>query len=228
MIERDLAFVGDIHGRDDLLRLVLEKLGGARRLVFLGDYVNRGPNSREVLGSLLAAKRKWPDHVVLLRGNHDQSILDFLEGGPLSAFMRMGGLATVASYTEDVGEDVRSALQVAMPDTHVALLENLEDFYEDDEVVASHCGLDPAQLNSRDRTTVALSSHPTLFHADLEGFAKTIVCGHYVQRNMQAHITTKLVALDTGCGSIPKAPLTVFLWPERSLMTIGSVDAECS
>ena len=216
-----LAFVGDLHGRIDALEAVLAEYGGSRRLVFLGDYVNRGPDSRAVLTRLISAKRLLGDVIVLLRGNHDESVLEFLNGGALATFVRLGGLATVASYTNEIGNDIREALSAAIPRQHVELLEHLRDFFEEEDVFASHCGINPQRPASRDRQDVALTSHPELFEADLSCFGKTIVCGHYVQRDLRPYVTDKLVAIDTGCGSIASAPLTVLLWPERSTVALG-------
>ncbi|WP_054813446.1 metallophosphoesterase [Nocardia arizonensis] len=217
-----VAFVGDVHGMDVAVDPVLEEFCGKRHLVFLGDYVNRGPNSRAVVQKLLDAQRNFPDHLTMLRGNHDQAVLDFLRGGDLSTFIALGGLSTVASYTSVAGDDIRGDFERAIPESHVAFLEGLSDYFERDDIFASHCGPNPADPTSRTRGDVALGSHPALFAehgADVIG--KPIVCGHYVQRGGRAYVGARLAALDTGHGSLPDAPLTVLLWPERTIRTYG-------
>jgi|SRR5665647_12226 serine/threonine protein phosphatase 1 len=215
------AFVGDLHGRVDQVGSVLRAFGGTRTMIFLGDYVNRGPDSRRVLQTLIAAQRLWPESLLFLRGNHDQALLDFYETGDIGGFARMGGLATLASYTGMPTGDVHEAFKEAMPARHLIFLEGLQDFFEDDSIFASHCGPDPSRLSSRDRCDVALSSHRELFQADLRALGKTVVCGHYVQRGMRPHVSDSLVAIDTGYGSVAGAPLSVFLWPERQVLGFG-------
>lgn len=219
-----LAFVGDLHGCHENLPEILHKYGGKRHLIFLGDYVNRGPDSREVIESLVVAKLRWPSSITFLRGNHDQAVLDFISGGDLAKFVRYGGLSTVASYVEEdfADADIFETFNQAFPRSHIQFLIELEDYFERDDVFASHCGPDPSRPHARDRRTVALSSHPQLFNAENAGiFGKPVVCGHYVQRGGKAHITQWLAAIDTGCGSLPGGPLTLLLWPERDTVSYG-------
>lgn len=134
--------VGDIHGRADLLsRLIttiLADAAGARGserplLVFVGDYVDRGPGSREVLDMLIALRDRGGVETAFLRGNHDDSLLRFLEEpgfGPV--WQRMGGGATLTSYgvappppraPDADWEAARAAFEAALPAGHLAFLE---------------------------------------------------------------------------------------------------------
>lgn len=100
--------IGDIHGRldllDDLLDQINEHVGAMRltnpHLVFVGDYIDRGPDSAEVLERLQSISKMLPDHVHCLLGNHERMMLDFLTyptfAGPL--WMRNGGLQTLDSF----------------------------------------------------------------------------------------------------------------------------------
>jgi serine/threonine protein phosphatase 1 len=106
-----LYAVGDIHGRTDLLEKMAVLIDADRKssqcqealAVFLGDYVDRGPDSAGVLARL--AKRDFPTPFVALRGNHEQMMLDFLEDeGLLEAWRQYGGLETLNSYNIDIAE----------------------------------------------------------------------------------------------------------------------------
>lgn len=99
--------VGDIHGEADLLRRLLDRLrqdiadrptGPVATVIFLGDYIDRGPDSRGVLDLLLSDPLPGVK-LRFLRGNHEQALLDFLID-PLAAaeWLRFGGLETLASY----------------------------------------------------------------------------------------------------------------------------------
>ena len=101
--------VGDIHGCHDLLDALFEKIvednlaqTGHRkmRIVFLGDYIDRGDHSREVLERLIAIKEGLSDQVEFLAGNHEAAMLDFLdEPYEGSSWIEMGGRQTPVSYT---------------------------------------------------------------------------------------------------------------------------------
>ncbi|WP_433762017.1 metallophosphoesterase family protein [Nocardia sp. CA-135398] len=214
--------MGDLHGMDAELRAILRAYLGKRHLVFLGDYVNRGPHSHEVIELLVDATKRWPDLITTLRGNHDQSVLNYINGGEFVDFISMGGLATIASYTSVVGDDIRTAFRESMPTSHVEFLQQLPDYFERDDVFASHCGPNPARPESRSRRDVALGSHFSFFRDDSTWvFDKPIVCGHYVQRDRRAYLSERLSVIDTGCGTIQGAPLSVLLWPERRVRQFG-------
>ena len=98
-----LYAVGDIHGERELLEELLANLPlrDGDRLVFVGDYVDRGPDSRGVVDTLLELQKEWP--CIFLIGNHESMFLDFLGwkrteyfGG--DAFLMNGGDRTLASY----------------------------------------------------------------------------------------------------------------------------------
>ena len=91
--------IGDIHGRLDKLKALLGGISwipDEDTLVFIGDYVDRGPDSAGVIDHILGL-RKWSDKVVCLRGNHEQIFLDFLEGKNTETFLYNGGQATIDS-----------------------------------------------------------------------------------------------------------------------------------
>lgn len=127
-----LYAIGDVHGRADLLKQmharIMEEIGRDRpadwRIVHLGDYIDRGAQSRQVI-DLLANLAADP-RIVALRGNHDQSFIDFL-ADPRDAYLftRFGGVQTAESYgvTADFGslggrERAHAALTEAVPTEH--------------------------------------------------------------------------------------------------------------
>ena len=128
--------IGDVHGRFDLLERLaslidadLENAPQAAVTVFLGDYVDRGPDPAGVLNRL--ASRDFPTDFVALRGNHEEILLDFLENAEvLEDWRNFGGLATLQSYGIDVlpalrgqgYEDMRLGLLEALPPSHLRFL----------------------------------------------------------------------------------------------------------
>ncbi len=121
--------IGDIHGRVDLLDQLNEKIqadlavADCERVItiFLGDYVDRGPNSAEVIERL--ATGQFPGEILPLRGNHEAVFLDFLSNPEVfGSWRRFGGLATLSSYGVDVSDAMRGR---GFEDARLSLLENL-------------------------------------------------------------------------------------------------------
>ena len=137
-----LYVIGDIHGRADLLTELLQLIerdaagedANRKQLIFLGDYIDRGPDSRRVI-EFLIARRFALFEERFLKGNHEQLLLDFLaDTGRLEAWRMNGGDATMLSYGVDVTgleqddappEDWRAAFQNALPQSHATFFETL-------------------------------------------------------------------------------------------------------
>lgn len=150
--------IPDIHGQDALLEDALDRIardgGKDARIIFLGDLVDRGPNSRAVIDRLMmgqAQGRPW----TVLRGNHDQMFVDFLDSGVIQSphirsglswlHHRLGGAATLASYGLDVSEDVTEweAARRAVPQAHRDWLTALPLWKEAGELLFVHAGIRP-------------------------------------------------------------------------------------
>lgn len=215
---RALAVVGDIHGEADRLGRALDSLltDANMHLVFTGDFVNRGAGSRRVLDLLLAARDEHPGGVTLVRGNHETVLLEFLRGGSLPSFVSHGGLATVRSYLDPIRSGAVDEFKNTFPPSHRRLLEDTVACYEDDGVLVSHVGFDPAQPGQRTFEALCIKGHPGLFRHDGPWPKPLTVCGHYVQNSRQPYDSPHFICLDTGCGTIPNAPLTVLTLPART------------
>ncbi len=151
--------IPDIHGQrvmlEEALTLVARDGGDDAPIVFLGDYVDRGPDSRGVIELLMegqAAGRNW----TILRGNHDQMLLDFLETGTIRndrfsnpdytwLHERLGGVETLASYgvtASEVRPNHADAL-AAVPEAHRDWLSNLPYHHQTSELLFVHAGIIP-------------------------------------------------------------------------------------
>jgi diadenosine tetraphosphatase ApaH/serine/threonine PP2A family protein phosphatase len=151
--------IGDIHGRRDLLLALLAKIAaddphGAAELIFLGDYIDRGPDSAGVIDVLLSDPRIATRRPVFLKGNHEATFLAFIEDaqhGP--AWNRFGGADTLLSYQvrpprgvngdPAAWEDVRLQLNDALPTAHLEFLNDLVLFEERGDYFFVHAGVDP-------------------------------------------------------------------------------------
>lgn len=150
-----LYAVGDIHGRLDLLDRLLDMIAQDRRrgetearLVFLGDYVDRGPDSRSVVDRLIEIADSAPDTVFLL-GNHEQAMLEFLaQPDEMARWLDWGGAATAISYGVEephlrAPAAVAEALSQNLPAAHRSFLSCLATMHEAEDYLFVHAGVRP-------------------------------------------------------------------------------------
>jgi serine/threonine protein phosphatase 1 len=207
--------VGDIHGCYGLMKDVLAGIAAdsaaracGRRpiLIFLGDYVDRGPASAEVMEALVWLRRREDLEVHLLKGNHEQALLGFLDeperGGPWLAF---GGAETLTAYgvappAEADGPEAlmraRDALLARMPASHLKLLQELETMVVVGDYAFVHAGVRPG-------TPLQAQAENDLLwirkgFVDQPGpFGKIIVHGH-TWLGERPQLTEHRLGLDTG------------------------------
>ncbi|HVZ30394.1 MAG TPA: metallophosphoesterase [Asticcacaulis sp.] len=152
--------IGDIHGYDVAFERLVERIrndaariGERPRIVLLGDYIDRGPNSRGVLDRILRLeKTNWCD-LVVLKGNHEDALLRFLDDPDYGrTWGTWGGAQTVANYgidMPDLGaseltwEGTSDAFSRAFDPAHLALLERLPAIFIDGDYLFVHAGVDP-------------------------------------------------------------------------------------
>ena len=146
--------VGDVHGRADLLEQVFTRIDSHRTLrpsaqvmeVFLGDYIDRGPSSRDVIDKLIS--RAATREVICLRGNHEVFLEEFFrDTRTISEWKRFGGLETLSSYglRDAVSQiDILSyAIDLAIPSRHRAFLTNLRPSFTCGDFFFVHAGVRP-------------------------------------------------------------------------------------
>ena len=155
--------IGDVHGCYDPFRRLLTLIaadaavsaaGRTPILVLLGDYVDRGPASAEVLEAVAWLRTNAGYEVHALAGNHEQVMLDFLSDPVRGAsWLDFGGRETLASYGVALAQDeepdraallvLRDALRARLPDAHLALLQGLDLLVEIGDYAFAHAGIRP-------------------------------------------------------------------------------------
>lgn len=190
-----LFAIGDIHGCAEELQGLLDNLpyDSDSTIVFLGDYVDRGPNSKKVIDIIIDLKQKC--NVITLMGNHEAMMIDFLENpSSVSAglFILNGGSATLASYTD-------SDEMFNVPDSHKKFLDELKVFYETDEYYFVHAGvpdvpLDQIELEKHGLDMLWIRSK---FHTSVFQWDKKIIHGHTVVEEVD--VCENRINIDTGC-----------------------------
>lgn len=184
--------IGDVHGRIDLLNSLLaridENLANSpieRPVhVFVGDYIDRGPNSRDVIERLL--KRSRTHEVICLKGNHEALILEFLDDPTvLENWRHLGALPTLMSYgltppnrTESRGhEKLAAALRQTMPEEHRNFLTNLHMTFTCGDYFFVHAGVRPGVPLAAQKEADLLWIRDE-FLASNAAFGKMVVHGH--------------------------------------------------
>ncbi len=205
-----LAVVGDVHGNDRLLISLLNRLGGLDpapdRLVFVGDLVDRGENSATVLSLLFGLQRRLGKKLVVLRGNHEQMMLDFLETPTLSAgrWLRYGGLQTLASFgiggaTETMPEAdahrIRDKLAEAMGAAMLDWLWDTPSHFVSGNVHVVHAAADPAVPMRAQSIDTLTWGHPEFFRRPRRD-GQWVVHGHTIVDEVVA--TDGRIGVDTG------------------------------
>jgi len=203
MAERIIA-IGDIHGCAVALRRLLDELQPSREdlVVPLGDFVDRGPDSREVIDQLLALEQTC--QLVPLMGNHELMMLRAINDlGSLRFWLECGGMATVESYGG--GMDI--------PEPHLEFLRRCCRFVETDDFIFVHANYDPdlpldAQPDQRLFWEHVLTNPPG---RHISG--KTVIVGHTPQPSGEILDLGHLICLDTYCyGSGWLTALDVVNW----------------
>jgi serine/threonine protein phosphatase 1 len=152
--------IPDIHGRDDLLGDALAEIaahsaGAAGAIIAIGDYVDKGPASKEVIDRLLTGVGAGFSFVAL-KGNHDAMMVEALrDPAKMASWLEKGGDAALASYGGD---------PAAVPQTHILWLDRLQLMHVDTHRVYVHAGVDPSvPLDRQDQATLLSKRYPKGF-----------------------------------------------------------------
>ena len=224
--------IGDIHGcartfdalYDQLAQDAGGSLGPSDVLVFVGDYIDRGPASAAVLDRMIelepAAGTEGPV-CGFLRGNHDQMMLDYAHGvGDPDLWWVNGGQTTLEAYAR------RGDLK--LPEAHVAFLERTAVAAEGAGAAYVHAGFDTRRtvadnLDDPD-PSIALWTRQHL-DADLSNWEMPVVCGHTPVA--EPIDRPRLIAIDTGAVFVGRpglGRLTAVSMPDRRFVAVDTVD----
>jgi len=202
--------VGDIHGRADLLEQVFKRIdadlvknpasNGIE--IYLGDYIDRGPASRQVLDRLVARGRTH--RTVFLKGNHETYLAGFVTNPPiLKEWQRLGGLETLMSYgiTPPINPDaaaqsrLAAALDQALPESHRNFLGDLKSSFTCGDFFFVHAGVRPGIPLAKQREEDLLWIRRDFLLCE-ENFGKFVVHGHTPVA--QPDIRPNRINIDTG------------------------------
>ncbi|ADW18780.1 metallophosphoesterase [Desulfobulbus propionicus DSM 2032] len=206
--------IGDIHGCNAALTVLLQQVQHrADTIVFLGDYVDRGPQSKEVVATILSLQKTHP-RVVPLMGNHDFLFLQYLEGRDSSVFLQVGGLQTLASYGLHPAEGAE-AIKQRVPLEHIAFFRSLSLFWHDQHGIYVHAGLEPGRHLSQQTSHWCLWAREQFLQSRYN-FGKPVVFGHTVFDD--PFLTADKIGIDT--GAVYNGKLSALLLPMREVVSV--------
>lgn len=194
--------IGDIHGNFEALEDLLEKLLPSLRsddiLVFLGDYIDRGPNSKACVERIIELKKRAAFSVVTLMGNHEEWLLKCLRDPTSHSWvLGMEAFETIASYSLEAASELRSVLESlgpdlvfkkpkvpyelffdTMPQEHLAFFQSLTLYFKSEDVICVHAGLKGVgeQMAAQEREALlwGVNGFPENYRGDLP-----VVYGHW-------------------------------------------------
>jgi serine/threonine protein phosphatase 1 len=202
--------VGDIHGRLDLLNELLARIDADIALrptlrpvyVFLGDYIDRGPSSRETIDRLV--EHRETNESVFLRGNHELIAIKCLSDRSLfDQWLRLGGLETLVSYgvSPEVLADgkqiseIQSTFHSALPQTHFRFFRDLQSSFVCGDFFFAHAGAKPNVELSQQKENDLLWIRGEFLSSNCD-FGKIIVHGHTPTREIE--VEPNRINIDTG------------------------------
>ncbi|MEX0929339.1 MAG: metallophosphoesterase family protein [Balneolales bacterium] len=213
MPERSYIAIGDIHGCLRSVQALIKKLTARddRTLIFIGDYIDRGPSSRQVVDYLLALQEHTP--CIFIRGNHEQMLLDACETNETALWLYNGGDTTLRSYKSLAG----------IENEHLDFYRNTRLFYDTQDYLFVHAGLKPRrtirECIEKDEFKQDFLWERSHLKTNRNKWEKTVVFGHtpvpepVVGRNM--------IGIDTGCVYARRSgmgKLTAVLLPEQEFI----------
>ena len=190
-----LFAIGDIHGCLDKLKMLLGLIDvdwTRDTVVFMGDYIDRGPDPKGVVETVLDLRRNR-ERVVCLMGNHERMFLNWLDGREEQLFLSNGGRDTLRSYGIPAGAKDRAA---RVPPEHLDFFRTLLPFYETETHLFVHAGVRPGiPLDLQDPFDLIWIRHE-FYWAD-HGLKKTVVFGHSPFMG-EPLVGEKRIGIDTG------------------------------
>lgn len=189
--------VGDIHGALHKLQALVECCeyhaeGRPLRFVFLGDYIDRGPDSCGVIDHLRGLEARMPGRVIALMGNHEEMLLSIIDGVvPVEHWIDQGGRETLQSYGV---KDVRD-----LPQEHVDWMRALRLSHDDGRRFFAHAGVNPDHpLDAQNQRDLLWIREP--FLSDPRDYGRLIVHGHTPILSEEPEVRSNRIDLDTAAG----------------------------
>lgn len=213
--------IGDIHGCAETLNALLERLdeeySTTRTYVFLGDYVDRGPSSKQVIDRLIEFSKTHS--CVFIRGNHDQMLLTYYSDNRYYEYLNHGGAHTLESYYTECPDK-------KIPYAHLKFLVSTKLYFEAEYWLFVHAGI-PSDMSIEEAVNNKSVYNSFLWtrehlEKDDNSWEKTVVFGHTPVR--QPIEKKNMIGIDTGCVYEQYGKLTALILPEQEFVQQKRID----
>ncbi len=212
--------VGDVHGSLDKMQAVVEACrrhaaGRAMRFVFLGDYIDRGPDSAGVVRAMMGLQDELQERLIALMGNHEAWVLALLDGrAPAGGWLLNGGAHTLLSY------GVRAAGD--LPPSHLQWMRSLRLNYDDGRRFFVHAGVNPDKaLDAQDEHDLLWIREP--FLGDGRDYGRLVVHGHTPLETAAPQLRSNRLNLDT--AAVFGGPLTAAVFDDTQTGPLAYLQA---
>ena len=205
--------VGDIHGCYDKLLALMEKMDidfESDSLVFLGDYIDRGPQSFEVVAYLADLKQRCAN-TIFLKGNHEEMLEKYLSGEDRITYLVNGGQQTLESYMNRP----RPEGEPAIPSTHLEFFKSLQIYHETQNYIFVHAGLKNKVPLEKQKTEDLLWIRRRFIESKYD-YGKMVVFGHTPLH--EPLLLPNKIGIDT--GAVYGNRLTCVRLPELVFYTV--------
>jgi serine/threonine protein phosphatase 1 len=212
--------VGDIHGSLDKMQALVAACrqhadGRAMQFVFLGDYIDRGPDSAGVVRAMMGLQDELQERLIALMGNHEAWVLALLDGtASMSVWLRNGGVQTLLSYgVRDVSD---------LPPAHLDWMRSLRLSYDDGRRLFVHAGVNPDKpLDAQDEHDLLWIREP--FLTDGRDYGRLIVHGHTPLETDKPELRRNRLNLDT--AAVFGGPLTAAVFDDTQTEPLAYLQA---
>jgi serine/threonine protein phosphatase 1 len=188
--------IGDIHGCFDQLQALMKILDIDRKndtLIFIGDYIDRGSSSREVVDYVIGLREEF-ENIICLLGNHEQMLLSYLDGIDEEMYLYNGGTATLFAYGIS-RTSTKAARKEKIPREHLLFFQSLLPYYETKDYIFVHAGLASGLPLDKQAIHDLLWLRQEFVSLDYD-FGKMVIFGH--SPLIYPLITPNKIGIDTG------------------------------
>jgi serine/threonine protein phosphatase 1 len=205
--------VGDIHGCFDKLYALMDKIPidyARDQLIFIGDYIDRGPSSVDVVNYLVNFKELFPG-TIFLKGNHEDMLQNYLDGSDRFTYMLNGGQQTLDEYLNRSNDPEAFPI----PSEHLEFFNSLRLYYQTEDYIFVHAGLrEKVPLESQEQTDL-LWIRDEFIHSDFN-FGKRVIFGHTPFK--EPLLQSNKIGIDT--GAVYGNRLTCVQLPEMEFFSV--------
>ena len=210
--------IGDIHGCSEALSQLMEKIKPLTKndtLIFMGDYIDRGPDSKGVIDIVLQLRREH-NRVITLMGNHEFMLLGAMKGYGQNEFLSMGGDATLKSY--GIPPESINDIAAVLPRDHLVFLQDLLPYWEDESYIYVHAGLQPGVHLTQQSPDWLFWSRDEFIDSNFD-YGKKVIYGHTPFNRPK--LDKNKIGIDT--GAVYGNSLTCLILPDERFVAVGEI-----